>query len=33
MFAAPVEVVLGDNVERDGFTFADLLPSGALLDD
>lgn len=27
MFAAPVEVVLGEIVERDGFTFADLLPA------
>jgi uncharacterized protein (TIGR00290 family) len=26
MFAMPMEVVLGDIVERDGFVFADLLP-------
>jgi uncharacterized protein (TIGR00290 family) len=29
MFRAPVQVVLGEIVERDGFTFADLLPSQA----
>jgi uncharacterized protein (TIGR00290 family) len=28
MFAAPVEVVPGEIVERDGFVFADLLPRG-----
>ncbi len=29
MFSAPVDVVPGEVVERDGFVFADLLPRGA----
>jgi diphthamide synthase (EF-2-diphthine--ammonia ligase) len=29
MFQKPVAFVLGDVVERDGFVFADLVPSGS----
>jgi diphthamide synthase (EF-2-diphthine--ammonia ligase) len=29
MFERPIEIVLGEVVERDGFVFADLLPQAA----